>query len=109
MAARDVAEQGAKRGGGRRRHPPLAFDPCSGRASCQQADGGALDVALAARDLPGEAEPRIRAKTELAVQQLRAVEEGVAVQAAEARELGALQPRNHAQDARLLAVLQLGL
>ena len=31
------------------------------------------------------------------------------MQAAEARELGVLQARDHAEDARLLAVLQLGL
>src|SRR3546814_16672771 len=38
----------------------------------------------------------------------RSVDEGVAVQAAEARELGILETRDHAEDARLLGVLQLG-
>jgi hypothetical protein len=34
---------------------------------------------------------------------------GVAVQAAEPGELGILKPRNHAEDAHLFAIFQLGL
>ena len=43
------------------------------------------------------------------VEQSRGVEKGVAVQAAEPRELGLLQPGDHAEDVGLRAVLQLGL
>ena len=48
-------------------------------------------------------------ETQLLVQKARAVDEGVAVDAAQARELGALQARDHAEDALLLAPGQLGL
>src|SRR3546814_6643281 len=43
------------------------------------------------------------------VEQARRIDEGVAMQAAEARELGVFQAGNGAEDAGLLAVLQLGL
>ena len=94
-------------GGGAR--PRLAEALGSRGAAGEQADGGALDVALAARDLAGEPQPRLGAQTQLAVEQLGAVEERVAMQAAEPRELGAREAGDDAEDARLLAVLQLGL
>ncbi len=74
-----------------------------------QADGGALDITLAAGDLAGEAQSRHGLQAQRAVQQARAVEEGVAVQASQPRELGVLQAGDGSEDARLLAVLQLGL
>ena len=80
-----------------------------GEAACQQPDRGGFHIALAAGDLAGKAQPRLRVQPQRAVEQLRRIEEGVAVQAAEPRELGVLQPRNGAEDARLFAVLQLGL
>ena len=92
-------------GGGERAPEPLG----RGKAPGKQADGGALDVAFDAGDLAGEAQARLGLQPQRGVEQLRAVEECVAVQAAEARELGVLQARDHAEDAHLLAVLQLGL
>ena len=72
VAAGDVAEERAKRSGGRRRHPRPA-KPLRGRgAAGQQADGGALDIAFAARDLAGKAQARLGLEPQLAVEQLRA-------------------------------------
>ena len=78
-------------------------------AAGHQPDRGRLHIAFAAGDLPGEAQPRLGLEPQRLVEQLRRIEIGVAVQAAEPRELGLLQPRNGAEDARLLAVPQLGL
>ena len=80
-----------------------------GEAAGHQADGRALDIALAAGDLAGEAQARHRLQAQRRVEELRRVEIGVAVKAAEARELGLLEPGNHPQDPGLLAVFQLGL
>ena len=88
VTAGDVGEQRAEGGGRRRRRPGCAEALGGGGAAGQQADGGALDVALAAGDLAGEAQPRLGAQAQLAVEQLGRVEEGVAVQPAEPRELG---------------------
>ena len=74
-----------------------------------QADAGGFHIAFAARHLAGEAQPRLRAQPQLAVEQLRRIQEGVAMQAAEPGEFGVLQPGNGAEDALLRAVLQLGL
>src|SRR5947207_2025722 len=64
---------------------------------------------LAAGDLAGEAQPRHRLESQRAVEQLRRIEKRVAVQAAEPRELGAIEARDGAEDPGLLAVLELGL
>ena len=109
VAAGDMGEEGAEGRGRRRRYPGRAHALGGGSAARQQADGGALHVALAAGDLAGEAQPGLGAQAQLAVEQLRRIEEGVAVQAAQPRELGVLQAGDHAQDAGLLAVLELGL
>ncbi len=61
------------------------------------------------RDRPGKAQARGRLQAQAAVQQLRRVEEGVAMQAAEAREFRLSETRDHAEDAHLFGVLQLGL
>src|SRR5690606_36257974 len=109
VTARNVGEKGAERRRGRRRYrlPAEAFG--SRHASGDEANGGALDVALDTRNLPGKAQAGVRLEAQRAVQQLRAVEERVAMQAAEPCELGVLQPRDHAENSRLLAVLQLRL
>ena len=80
-----------------------------GEAPGDQADRGALDIALAAGDLAGEAQPRLGLEPEPRVEQLWRIQVGVAVDAAEPREFGALESRDHAEDPRLLAVFQLGL
>ena len=81
-----------------------------GEASGEQPDRGGFHIALAAGDLAGEAQPRHRAcSRSVLVEQLRRVEERVAMQAAEPGELGLLQPRNGAEDAHLLGMFQLGL
>ncbi len=80
-----------------------------GEASGDQADRGALDIAFAAGDLAGEAQPRVGLEPKAGVEEFGRVEIGVAMDAAEPRELGALEPGDHAEDAALLAVLHLGL
>src|SRR3546814_18526152 len=77
--------------------------------SSDLADGGRFHIALDAGDLAGEAQARQRLQAQPGVEQARRIDEGVAMQAAEARELGVFQAGNGAADAGLLAVLQLGL
>src|SRR5208282_1304487 len=78
-------------------------------AAGEQADRGTLDIAFDPRHLAGEAQARHGQEFEPGAEQLRAVEEGIAVESAEPRELGAGQSRDPAEDAQLLAVLELGL
>ena len=92
-------------GGGKR----LAAELGGGEAGGEDADRGAFDIAFAAGDLAGEADVRLRFQAKLAVQQLGRIDEAVAVDSAEPRELGILKPGNSAEDAHLLAMLQLGL
>src|SRR5438552_13117482 len=86
----DMGEKGAECGGRRRRARLSAASLGGGEAAGEQAYGGALDIALDAGDLAGEAQPRHRLQPQCGVEKFRAVEEGVAVQAAEPRELSAL-------------------
>src|SRR5690606_35110126 len=109
MAAGYVIEQRAESGRERRRRE-WASEPFGCReAPGKQADRGALDIAFAAGDLAGEAQPLARLQLQRAVEQDGRIDVGVAVQAAEPRELGVAEPGNHAEDAGLLAMLQLGL
>ena len=75
----------------------------------EEPNGGGFHVALAAGDLTGKAQARLGVEPQGAIEELRRVEEGVAVKAAEAREFGPLEARNGAEEAGLLAVLELGL
>ena len=61
-----------------------------GEAAGHQADGGAFHITLAAGDLAGKAQARHGLHTQRAIEKLRRVEIGIAVQAAEACELGSL-------------------
>src|SRR5688572_502282 len=109
MASGDVVEKGAERR--RRRQVPDRLPEALGRgpAPGHQTDGSALDIALAAGDLASEAKARHRPEAQRRVEELRRIEIGVSVQAAEARELGPLEPRNAPEDTSLLGVFQLGL
>ncbi len=109
VAAGDVVDQRPDGGRGRRHRGLLAAPLGRRHAARHQAHGRALDVALAAGDLPGEAQPRHGLQPQPRVEQPRRVDEGVAVQAAEPRELGPLQPRDGAEHLDLGAVLQLRL
>src|SRR5262249_6661486 len=105
MAAGDIGEPRAMRPGRRRGREGKA-EPAGGReAARDEPDGGGFHVALAAGDLTGKAQAWLGIEAQSAVEELGRVEEGVAVKAAEAREFGALETRNGAEDARLLAVL----
>src|SRR5262245_65730502 len=108
MAAGDMHEQRGMRRGRRRRREVMA-EPLGGReAARDEPDGGGFHVAFAAGDLTGKAQARLGIEPQSAIEELRRVQEGVAVKAAEAREFGPLETRNRAEDARLLAVLELG-
>src|SRR5690606_5308603 len=91
VAAGDVREEGPERGRRRRRDDRRAMPRGGCEAAGQNADRGALDIALDAGDLAGKAQARIGLQPQQTIQQLRAVEEGVAVDASEAGELGLLQ------------------
>jgi hypothetical protein len=80
-----------------------------GHAARQKAHRGAFDIALDTGDLAGEADMGLGAQAHLLIQQRGRVDEGVAVDAAEPREGGVLQPGNHPENIRLRAVLHLGL
>src|SRR3984957_18517911 len=80
-----------------------------GEAADDQADRGAFDIALAAGDLAREAQAGRSLQAQTRVEQARRIEIGVPVHAAEAGELRPFEPRNHAEDAALLAVFELGL
>ena len=71
------------------RHPPG-----------HQADGGAFDIAFDAGDLSGKAQARHGLKPQPLVEELGAVEEGVAVQAAKPGEFRRLEARNGPEDAQ---------
>src|SRR6185312_12278841 len=109
MTAGDVVQERAD-GGGRRRGLARKAQPFGGgEASRDEADRGALDIALAAGDLSGEAQARRGPEAKTRVEQARRVEIGVAVDTAEPGEFGLLQPRNHTENTPLLAVFELGL
>ena len=97
------------RGLGRRRQGCRAMRLGGGEAPRQEPDGGALDIALAAGDLARQADMRRCLHAQGEVEQARAVDEGVAMQAAQPRELGPLQPRDQPEHPDLLGMLQLGL
>ena len=109
MPAGDVGEQRAVRRGRRRHVEGLAAPLGGGEASGHQADRGAFDIAFAAGDLAGKAQARHRTEPQRAVEQLRRVEEGVAVKAAEPREFRVLEAGDHAEHPHLLGMLELGL
>ena len=94
MAAGDMGEQRAMRGGRRRRARRFAAPLGGGKARGEQADGGGFHIALAAGDLAGKAPARIGLEPQRVVEQLGRIEEGVAVQAAEPREFRVLQAGN---------------
>ena len=108
-AAGDVAEERAHGGGGGGRGEGEAEALGGGEAAGEEAHGGALDVALDAGDLAGEAEAGGGLEAHVGVEEAGGVEEGVAVDAAEAGEGGVLEAGDGAEDFRLRAVLHLGL
>src|SRR5207253_889598 len=74
-----------------------------------EADRGGFDIAFAFGHLTGETQPRLRTQPQLAVEQLRRVQKGVAVQPAQPRKFGVGKARNGAEHALLRAMFQLGL
>src|SRR5262245_40342265 len=107
MAAGDVIDQRAMGGGGRRQRRRRAVALGGREAPGQKSDRGGFHIAFAAGDLAGKTQPRLGLEPQGRVEQERRVEEGVAMQAAEPRELGAFEPGYRAEYARLLAMLQL--
>src|SRR6185437_7407921 len=77
--ASDVRHKRAERRGRwrRRKHFALLLGSC--KSSGEQADRGAFDIALDAGDLAGEAEIGTRFETQTLIEQLRAIDEGIAM------------------------------
>ena len=109
MPAGNVLDQGAHGGLGRRRGQVATQRLRGGEAAGQQAHGGAFDIALHTCHLTRETQAWHGLQPQLFVQKLGTVQIGVAVQTAQARELGVLQAGDHAEDLGLRPVLQLGL
>ena len=109
MPPGDVGEQRTERRCSRRRRLRKP-EPLSGcKPARQQPDGRALDIPFDARDLTGKPQPRIGLETQRPVEQLGRIEIRVAMQPAETGKFRVGEAGDHAQHARLLAVLQLGL
>ena len=81
----------------------------SGEAPGEETDRRRLDIALAARDLSGKAQPRHGVEPQRRVEQFRRIEERVAVKAAEPGEFGLVEARNRPEDSYLFGMFQLGL
>src|SRR5262249_61288316 len=79
MATGNVAKECTERRGRKRRHEFLPEPFSSGKASGDQSNCGRLDVTFDACELPGEAQTRIGLEAKRGVEQLRAVEEGIAM------------------------------
>ena len=109
MSACDVRHKSSQRGCHRWRVDLAPQSLRRGHASGHQSHRCALDIALDARHLAGKPHARIGLQPQLPIQQDRGVDERVAVNAAEPRELRVLEAGDHAEDFRLRAVLQLRL
>ena len=107
--AGDVAQQRAQRGGGGQGLPVAPREFSGSHHARDQPNRRAFDIALAPGHLARKADMRRGAQAQLAVEHLRRIEEGVAVQAPQPRKLGILQPRNGAEQFDLRAIFQLGL
>src|SRR5689334_6227813 len=104
-----MGQQRAERRGRRRwgKRPALLLG--SGKASGEEPDRGAFDIAFDTGDLAREADLRSRFETQALVEQLRAVDEGVAMEPAEPRELRLFEAGDGTEHAHLLGVTQLRL
>ena len=80
-----------------------------GEAAGEEADRRRLDIALAAGDLSGKAQPRHGLEPQRRVEQFRRIEERIAVQPAEPGELGLGEAGDGPEDPHLLGMFQLGL
>src|SRR5579872_1199125 len=109
MTAGNMTEQRAEGRRRRRRHQATTARIGGGIKSSDQPNAGGLDITLAARHLAREPKTRRRSQAQLHIQQLRRIEESVAMQAAEPGEFGGLKSRDRAEDSLLRAVLQFGL
>src|SRR5262249_61359889 len=92
---------------GRQRRLAASLGRCE--APCKKPDRCRLDIALATGDWSGKAQARIAFEAQRAVQEFGRIDERVAMQAAQARELRVLQSGDGVEDAHLLAMLELGL
>src|ERR1700722_13062850 len=104
MASRNMSDQGAMRRGRRGNERPF-FTPFRGsEAAGKKADRRRLDIALAARDLSSKAQRRHGLEPQRGVEQFWRIEEVIAVQPAEPRELRLFEARDGPENADLLVV-----
>src|SRR6202011_1032359 len=87
MVPGNVAEKRAERGRRRRQGRPLAQSFSGGETAGEQSDRRRFTIALAASDLSSKAQPLIGFEPQRRVKKLRRIEDRVAVQPAEPREL----------------------
>src|SRR3546814_18445987 len=80
-----------------------------GETPREQPDRGAFDIAFAAGNLAGEADIRACLEPQRGIEQFGRANEGVAVEPAQPREFGILEPWNGEEHPHLLGVLALGL
>ena len=109
MAAGYMSKKRAERGRWRRRQGVASKKLGGGETSCQQARSRHFHISLDACDLARETQTRIGFQPQALIKQLRAVQERVAMQAAQPRKRSTFEAGDHAEDARLLAMLELGL
>src|SRR5579883_1026665 len=109
VGAGDIAAERAHRSGGSQRPGLASGGERGGMHPGHQAGRDGLHVTLHARNLTGEKHVRPRAQLQRWREERRRVDVRVAMDLAVAQELGALEAGNHAEDARLLAELQVVL
>src|ERR1700689_5156795 len=106
MSSGDVREEGAVRRGRRWLLALFAETLRGGKPACQEADGGGFDIAFAAGDLAGKAQPRHRLEPQRCIEKFWRIEKSIAVQATESGKFRVGERGNGPQDTRLLTVLQ---
>src|SRR5688500_1695240 len=106
---RDITAKSADRGGGRGGHHRLVAKNSNRAYPCQPTRRDRFDIALDAGDLSGKEEPRVLSRRKIFVQDLRRIDERVAMDLTELQELGILQTGYESKHSGLLAVSQMVL
>src|SRR5207237_4628813 len=109
MAAGDVGKQRAVRRGRGWWRQDFAQLLRRGKPAGQQSNRRRFHITLAAGDLARKAQARLGVEAQGSVEQFRGIEEGIAMQPTEPRELGLFEAGNGAENADLLAMPKFGL
>ena len=87
----------------------LAVELLYPEPGCEQANGRTLDIAFAARDLPCKADARPGFQPQCGIEQFGGFDEGIPMQPAKPRKLRVLKAGDHAENAHLIRMFELGL